>query len=63
MKMICFSSDNKQNKSKHFAFVPIISEPNQIALLRPRLFGPKRKQFARIKEFFGPNQYVLLLFR
>ena len=33
-KLFCFRSDNKQTKSKRFAFVPIISGPNQNVLFR-----------------------------
>ncbi len=33
IKLFCFLSDNERTKSKHFAFVPIISGPNQNVLL------------------------------
>jgi hypothetical protein len=41
----------------------IIYKPNQIALLCPRIFGPKQKRFACNKNYFGSNQNVLLSFQ
>ena len=40
-KLFCFRSDNKQTKSKRFAFVLIMSGPNQYVLLRSISFWIK----------------------
>ena len=89
IKVFCFCSDNKRTKSKCFAYVTfwikqkrstlhqIISRPNQIALLRPRIFWAKRETLCLQNNFLwtkskcsafvpivsGPNQNVLLSFR
>ena len=45
------SSENKQTKSKCFAFVPIIREPNQNLLLRSISFLLHRNVPLRLQQF------------
>ncbi len=63
IKMFCFRSDTKRTKSKRFAFVPIISEPNQNLSLRSSSFWTKKKCSTLPKTISRPNQNVLLSFQ
>jgi hypothetical protein len=58
-KLFCFRSDNKRTKSKRFAFVPIISGPNQYVLLRSISFWIKWKCHTLPKTISRPNQKLL----
>ncbi len=73
-----FCSDNKRTKSKRFAFVPIISGPNQNVLFRsvsfwitvyrnvlfcPRQFPDQIKLLCSVPEFLGQNRNDLLAIR
>ncbi len=58
--MFCFRSFNKQTKLKCFAFVPIISRPNQNLLLRSISFWIQIKLLCFVPEFLGQNGNDLL---
>jgi hypothetical protein len=60
IKLFCFRFNNKRTKSKCFAFVPIISQPNQNVLLRSRQFPDQIKLLCFVPEFLGQNENDLL---